>query len=60
MPLKTEHQALNCNAKTLNRDLKVWWVHEMPLVLKECSGQLIPDTVLNFSSATAGGSPSLN
>ena len=26
----------------------------------ECSGQLIPDTVLSFSSATAGGIPSLN
>lgn len=26
----------------------------------ECSGQLIPDTALSFSSATAGGSPLLN
>jgi len=25
-----------------------------------CSGQLIPDTKLSFSSATAGGIPSLN
>lgn len=25
-----------------------------------CSGQLIPDTALSFSSATAGGSPPLN
>jgi exonuclease SbcC len=25
-----------------------------------CSGQLIPDTELSFSSATAGASPSLN
>ncbi len=25
----------------------------------ECSGQLIPDTVLSFSSAFAGASPSL-
>ncbi|MCW3588757.1 hypothetical protein K6Y74_36035, partial [Burkholderia cenocepacia] len=25
-----------------------------------CSGQLIPDTALSFSSATAGASPSLN
>jgi hypothetical protein len=25
-----------------------------------CSGQLIPDTVLSFSSATAGANPSLN
>lgn len=27
---------------------------------KVCSGQLIPDTALSFSSATAGASPSLN
>lgn len=27
---------------------------------KPCSGQLIPDTVLSFSSATAGAKPSLN
>ena len=26
----------------------------------QCSGQLIPDTVLSFSSALAGASPSLN
>ncbi|MCV4249099.1 hypothetical protein OD768_29660 [Pseudomonas aeruginosa] len=26
----------------------------------ECSGQPIPDSGLSFSSATAGGSPSLN
>lgn len=26
----------------------------------KCSGQLIPDTALSFSSATAGGSPPLN
>ena len=26
----------------------------------KCSGQLIPDTVLSFSSATAGAKPSLN
>ncbi len=25
-----------------------------------CSGQLIPDTALSFSSATAGAKPSLN
>jgi hypothetical protein len=25
-----------------------------------CSGQLIPDTTLSFSSATAGGNPPLN
>jgi hypothetical protein len=25
-----------------------------------CSGQLIPDTALSFSSATAGANPSLN
>ena len=27
---------------------------------KNCSGQLIPDTALSFSSATAGASPLLN
>ncbi|MGG2771904.1 hypothetical protein ACQYZS_29275, partial [Pseudomonas aeruginosa] len=27
---------------------------------EECSGQPIPDSGLSFSSATAGGSPSLN
>lgn len=27
---------------------------------KACSGQLIPDTALSLSSATAGASPSLN
>lgn len=27
---------------------------------RQCSGQLIPDTVLSFSSAFAGASPSLN
>jgi hypothetical protein len=26
----------------------------------ECSGQLIPDTRLSFSSVTAGANPSLN
>lgn len=26
----------------------------------ECSGQLIPDTALRFTSVTAGASPSLN
>ncbi|WP_240441155.1 hypothetical protein, partial [Pseudomonas aeruginosa] len=30
------------------------------LVLGECSGQPIPDSGLSFSSATAGGNPSLN
>ncbi|WP_373322081.1 DGQHR domain-containing protein [Paraburkholderia adhaesiva] len=30
--------------------------HRVPV----CSGQLIPDTALSFSSATAGASPSLN
>ncbi len=30
------------------------------LMLDSCSGQLIPDTVLSFSSALAGASPSLN
>ena len=25
-----------------------------------CSGQLIPDSILSFSSATTGGMPSLN
>ncbi len=29
-------------------------------VIAACSGQLIPDTVLSFSSALAGASPSLN
>lgn len=29
-------------------------------ILAYCSGQLIPDTELSFSSATAGASPSLN
>lgn len=29
-------------------------------VLPVCSGQPIPDSGLSFSSATAGGSPSLN
>ncbi|TDV61302.1 type II toxin-antitoxin system Phd/YefM family antitoxin [Pseudomonas sp. LP_7_YM] len=28
--------------------------------LKACSGQLIPDTVLSFSSVFAGANPSLN
>jgi hypothetical protein len=28
--------------------------------ISDCSGQLIPDTALSFSSATAGASPSLN
>lgn len=28
--------------------------------LTTCSGQLIPDTELSFSSATAGANPSLN
>ena len=28
--------------------------------LRACSGQLIPDTVLSFSSALAGASPLLN
>jgi hypothetical protein len=28
--------------------------------LAQCSGQAIPDSGLRFSSATAGGSPSLN
>ena len=27
---------------------------------KECSGQLIPDTTLSFSSARAGANPPLN
>ena len=31
-----------------------------PLVLANCSGQLIPDSILSFSSATTGGMPSLN
>lgn len=30
------------------------------IIVMNCSGQLIPDTELSFSSATAGGSPSLN
>ena len=29
-------------------------------IIGRCSGQLIPDTVLSFSSAFAGASPSLN
>ncbi|MBK1873929.1 hypothetical protein FE848_11900 [Marinobacter sp. 1-3A] len=29
-------------------------------VVLKCSGQLIPDSVLSFSSATTGGMPSLN
>lgn len=29
-------------------------------ILTTCSGQLIPDTTLSFSSATAGAKPSLN
>ena len=28
--------------------------------IEECSGQLIPDTTLSFSSARAGASPPLN
>lgn len=31
-----------------------------PACANECSGQPIPDSGLSFSSATAGGSPSLN
>jgi hypothetical protein len=31
-----------------------------PLMSMACSGQLIPDTALSFSSATAGASPLLN
>ena len=31
-----------------------------PVRIEYCSGQLIPDTVLSFSSAFAGASPSLN
>ncbi|WP_186091584.1 hypothetical protein [Burkholderia gladioli] len=30
------------------------------LTTSKCSGQLIPDIALSFSSATAGASPSLN
>ena len=30
------------------------------VLVTECSGQLIPDTALSFSSATAGAKPSLN
>ncbi len=35
---------------------------EMPLneLRQACSGQPIPDSGLSFSSATAGGNPSLN
>ena len=28
--------------------------------LSQCSGQLIPDSILSFSSAITGGRPSLN
>ncbi|WP_434141420.1 hypothetical protein JQR84_23810 (plasmid) [Pseudomonas luteola] len=41
MPSKTEHLASICNVKTLNRGLKVWWVHEMPLVLKGCYSNVV-------------------
>lgn len=33
---------------------------QLEVVRVDCSGQLIPDTALSFSSATAGASPSLN
>ena len=40
----------------------VWWCLQQPLspISLPCSGQLIPDTVLSFSSATASASPSLS
>lgn len=33
---------------------------QLERLASSCSGQLIPDTALSFSSATAGASPSLN
>lgn len=32
----------------------------LPIAVTDCSGQLIPDSNLRFSSATTGGMPSLN
>jgi hypothetical protein len=32
----------------------------VPAHMRGCSGQLIPDTTLSFSSARAGANPSLN
>ncbi|SPZ05345.1 beta-ketoadipyl CoA thiolase [Pseudomonas luteola] len=39
-------------------DRRAW--KKRPNLLDKCSGQLIPDTALSFSSATAGAKPSLN
>lgn len=36
------------------------FLHDHSECESTCSGQLIPDTVLSFSSAFAGASPSLN
>lgn len=37
-----------------------WWLIGFGAPIEECSGQPMPDTVLSFSSATAGATPSLN
>ncbi|PBZ24080.1 hypothetical protein CJT50_31795, partial [Pseudomonas aeruginosa] len=36
------------------------WCPPDGYAMKSCSGQPIPDSGLSFSSATAGGNPSLN
>lgn len=51
-------------------ELKIWtWIWILhrssrnkmsTIVVVNCSGQLIPDTALSFSSAMAGAKPSLN
>ena len=37
-----------------------WFLHHHLKDSSVCSGQLIPDTTLSFSSARAGANPSLN
>ncbi|CAK9890123.1 hypothetical protein PS652_02956 [Pseudomonas fluorescens] len=48
--------------KQQSRAERTEWEHIVPAwtLGHQCSGQLIPDTALSFSSATAGASPLLN
>jgi hypothetical protein len=60
--LRADHLArLTCLATAISRrkgrDTRLAEALELALV---CSGQLIPDTVLSFSSVFAGANPSLN
>lgn len=47
-------------AYNLHQILEGLGVVSSSFIERDCSGQLIPDTVLSFSSAFAGASPSLN